>query len=184
MAMILRLDQGGQISGWMTWQEAILHYAREQVVWTLGQELLRFHGGINRERNVRTYMDVHPIVAVRGKARGSIFNATPPLCNRELFRRDGHTCMYCLQVLPERHLTRDHVLPLSRGGRDVWTNVVAACKMCNQRKADRMLHEINMPLHATPYTPNYAEWLILSNRYIMADQMEFLRARCPKRNQH
>ncbi|MBT8126011.1 MAG: HNH endonuclease, partial [Gammaproteobacteria bacterium] len=37
-----------------------------------------------------------------------------------------------------------------------------------------------MRLHAVPYTPNYAEWLILRNRNILADQMAFLKAQCPK----
>ena len=31
-----------------------------------------------------------------------------------------------------------------------------------------------MKLLAVPYTPNLAEYLILSNRKILADQMEFL----------
>lgn len=31
-----------------------------------------------------------------------------------------------------------------------------------------------MKLLAVPYTPNLAEYLILSNRLILADQMEFL----------
>jgi len=88
--------------------------------------------------------------------------------------------MYCLASLSDRHLTRDHVVPLSRGGLDVWTNVVTACRVCNQRKADRLLKENSMRLHAVPYTPNHAEWLILRNRHILSDQMAFLKAQCPK----
>ena len=33
-----------------------------------------------------------------------------------------------------------------------------------------------MKLLAVPYTPNLAEYLILQNRKILADQMEFLKA--------
>lgn len=179
-ALILRINVSGQPMGWIGWQEAVLLYAKDQVAWTLGDESLRIYGGINRLRNTRSYLDIHPIVAAKGVMGRSVFRTVPPLTNRELFRRDRHTCMYCLTSLSERHLTRDHVMPLSRGGRNVWTNVVTACRACNQRKADQLLSETTMRLHAVPYTPNHAEWLILRNRHILADQMAFLRAQCPK----
>ncbi|NNJ98591.1 MAG: HNH endonuclease [Gammaproteobacteria bacterium] len=178
--LILRINVSGQPMGWIPWQAAVLHYARDQVVWTLGDETMRYYGGFNRIHKQRSYVDVHPIVAVKGVVGRSRYETVPPLTNRELFRRDRHTCMYCLTSLADRHLTRDHVLPLSRGGDDVWTNVVTACRSCNQRKAARLLKESGMRLHAVPYTPNYAEWLILRNRNILADQMAFLKAQCPK----
>lgn len=179
-ALILRINVSGQPMGWIPWQEAVLHYARDHVVWTQGDETMRYYGGFNRINNQRSYMDVHPIVAVKGVVGRSKYETVPPLTNRELFRRDRHTCMYCLASLADRHLTRDHVLPLSRGGKDVWTNVVTACRSCNQRKAARLLKGSGMHLHAVPYTPNYAEWLILHNRNILADQMAFLKAQYPK----
>ena len=67
-------------------------------------------------------------------------------------------------------------MPVSRGGLCVWENCVTACKHCNQRKDDRTPEEAGMKLIAVPYTPNLAEYLILSNRRILADQMEFLQA--------
>jgi 5-methylcytosine-specific restriction endonuclease McrA len=178
--LILRLNQSGQADSWIHWQDAILYYTKEQIAWTMGDEALRFHGGINRIYNTRSYIDIHPIIAVRGNFGRANNGSIPTLTNRELFRRDSHTCMYCLSNLGERHLTRDHVIPLSRGGRNVWTNVVASCRECNQRKADKLLSETTMRLHAVPYTPNHAEWLILRNRHILTDQMVFLKAQCPK----
>jgi len=88
--------------------------------------------------------------------------------------------MYCLTEFRDKQLTRDHVVPISRGGKDVWTNVVTACRSCNNRKAAKLLSEISMRLKAVPYAPNHAEWLILRNRNILSDQMEFLKAQCPK----
>lgn len=183
-ALILRVNKSGQPMNWIDWQEAILLYARGQVVWWLGDDPLRFHGGFNRIQNRRSFIDVHPIVAARGVIKRSRFTAEPPLNNRELFRRDGHTCMYCLTELPDRQLTRDHLIPVSRGGKDEWENVVAACRFCNQKKADRLIQESGMRLHAVPYAPNYAEWLILQNRHILADQMAFLQAQCPKKRRN
>lgn len=65
---------------------------------------------------------------------------------------------------------------MSRGGRDIWSNVVAACKACNARKGNRSPEKAGMALLAIPYVPNWAEFLALTNRKILADQMEFLRA--------
>ena len=179
-ALILRVNKSGQPMNWIDWQDAVLLYARDRVIWSLGDEPFRFYGGFNRIRNQRSYIDVHPIVAARGVVGRSRHAGEPPLNNKELFRRDGHTCMYCLTELPDRRLTRDHLVPMSRGGEDDWINVVTACRSCNQKKADRLLNETSMRLHAVPYAPNYAEWLILRNRHILADQMAFLRAQCPK----
>jgi hypothetical protein len=53
--------------------------------------------------------------------------------------------------------------------------VVTACKRCNARKGSRSPEEAHMPLLAIPYVPNLAEYLVLRNRRILADQMEFLR---------
>ncbi|KKL27829.1 hypothetical protein LCGC14_2381250, partial [marine sediment metagenome] len=78
-------------------------------------------------------------------------------------------------------LTRDHIVPTSRGGDDKWENVVAACRRCNQHKANYLLEELSMELVALPYRPNNAEYLALINsRRILGDQMEFLRSQFSK----
>ena len=177
--LILRLNQLGQPLGWMNWQQAVLLYARDRVVWTLGDPVFKIRGGTNRKSGIDSQFQIEPIVAARGFSKIEAAGLTPGLTNRELFRRDRHTCMYCLNRHPDNQLTRDHVIPISRGGFDIWTNVVTACKKCNQSKADKLLSETSIQLYAVPYAPNYAEWLILSNRHICADQMEFLKARCP-----
>ena len=45
---VLRLDLSGQPIDWVTWQEAVCLYAREIVVWTIGDPLLRIRGGHSR----------------------------------------------------------------------------------------------------------------------------------------
>ncbi|MEP7326710.1 MAG: HNH endonuclease, partial [Gemmatimonadota bacterium] len=51
--------------------------------------------------------------------------------NTFLFARDDYRCQYCHRTQADlRHrecLTRDHLVPLSRGGNNDWTNVVTAC---------------------------------------------------------
>jgi 5-methylcytosine-specific restriction endonuclease McrA len=79
--------------------------------------------------------------------------------NTFLFARDGYTCQYCGrsagQLRHRESLTRDHVVPLSRGGTNAWTNVVTACSGCNTRKAHHLPDEIGMHLLHVPVEPHF-----------------------------
>ncbi len=178
---VLALDAHGRILDWMSWQDTVSLYARDAVAWTLGDPCLTVHGGINRSSGLQSMLHLHPIVASRGHARPGRFDPSPALTNAALFARDRMLCLYCGDVFPRSELTRDHVVPTSRGGRDNWENVVSACISCNARKGSRTPHQASMPLLAVPYRPSWVEHLILSNRNILADQMEFLRHHLPKR---
>ncbi|MZR64111.1 HNH endonuclease [Alcanivorax sp. DP30] len=172
---ILRLDKGGTPIEWLDWQMAATLYARGLVTWTLGEVIYRPRGGICRHTGQRSTLALHSIIACDGVIHGHRRQA-PPLTNRALFRRDQQLCLYCGKPFPERALTRDHIVPTSRGGRDIWSNVVSACRRCNQRKGSRRLEEIEMELLALPYVPNMAEYLALINSHrIRGDQMAFLR---------
>ena len=124
---------------------------------------------------------LHPIIAARGHARPHALAPTPALTNPALFARDQQLCLYCGNAYPRSTLTRDHVQPVSKGGRDIWENVVTACYHCNSRKGNRTPQQAGMPLLAVPYRPSWIEHLILSNRNILADQMAFLKAQLPKK---
>ncbi len=155
------------------------------VAWTTGHNEFVFRGGVARDTGERSSITVHSIIAIKRSGRAPLIQRTvPPLNNHELFRRDGFMCMYCGTQYPESVLTRDHIEPLSRGGKDVWSNVVAACRSCNTRKGGRRPEQARMPLLAIPFVPNWAEFLALSNRRILADQMEFLRAQFKSRNRN
>ncbi|MGI5408193.1 HNH endonuclease [Streptomyces chartreusis] len=60
-----------------------------------------------------------------------------PYKRDEVFAHWGGACVYCWGVA--EHL--DHVTPLSRGGRDILSNVVPACADCNLSKAALSLAE-------------------------------------------
>ncbi len=177
---VLSLDAHGRILDWMSWQDAVSLYARGAVAWTLGEPCLTVHGGINRISGLQSCLQLHPIVASRGRARAARFLPSPALTNTALFSRDRMLCLYCGDGFSRGELTRDHVIPTSRGGRDCWENVVSACIACNTRKGSRTPQQASMPLLAVPYRPSWVEHLILSNRNILADQMEFLRQHLPR----
>ena len=176
---VLSLDAGGRILDWISWQDAACLYARSAVAWTLGDPCLTIHGGF-RNDGEQSVIELHPIVASRGHCRAGAIDPSPALTNVALFARDRHVCMYCGSHFSRGELTRDHVLPLSRGGKDIWVNVVTACLHCNIRKGGRTPQQAGMPLLAVPYKPSWVEHLILSNRNILADQMEFLVHHLPK----
>ncbi len=48
----------------------------------------------------------------------------------------GYRCAYCYQQV---ELQQEHVIPISRGGKHSWDNVVPACGLCNTRKSNRSL---------------------------------------------
>ena len=178
MTSVLKLDVGGRPVAWLTREEGALLYCREQVAWEAGTEEIVLRGGYSRRTGLQSILRVNSIVATTSADKGTDDRAgTPALTNPRLFRRDGHMCLYCGARLPAHLLTRDHVVPLSRGGRDEWENVVAACQPCNHRKDCMSLQAAGMRLLAVPYAPNRAEGLLLENRRILADQMEFLRSR-------
>jgi 5-methylcytosine-specific restriction endonuclease McrA len=97
-----------------------------------------------------------------------------------LFARDRHICGYCGGQFPRSYLSRDHIVPKYLGGKDEWTNVITACLSCNQKKGCKTLEQSGLQLRFIPYEPNRYEHLILQNRKILADQMEYLLSGVPK----
>lgn len=63
-----------------------------------------------------------------------------------VYQRDKFTCQYCAVKFNVKDLTLDHIFPKSKGGENETTNLVTACKTCNNRKADRTPDEARMPL--------------------------------------
>ena len=178
--LILKLDIAGNPTSWLNYEDAIRLYANERVITALGRETFVFRGGVNALTQKQSIIEVGSILLTRGKVhRKSNGNRyVPHLTNQALFRRDGHICLYCGDRFNHSDLTRDHVMPMSKGGADSWENVVTACFRCNNLKGNKTLEEWGARgLIAIPYVPNEAEFLFLQNRRIIADQQEFLAAR-------
>lgn len=65
-----------------------------------------------------------------------------------IIARDGDTCHYCHVVLTNDSRTLEHITPLSQGGTSALTNLVLACKKCNQLRADMDYEEFLLILPA------------------------------------
>ncbi|XP_051148063.1 uncharacterized protein LOC127263115 isoform X4 [Andrographis paniculata] len=92
------------------------------------------------------YMDKVPhllqVVKRRKMKRG--------LSRKNIFHRDNFMCQYCSS---QENLTVDHVLPIARGGKWTWENLVAACAKCNSKKGQKTLEEADMKLMKVPKAP-------------------------------
>lgn len=92
------------------------------------------------------------------------------LTRHNVFKRDGHACVYCSS---KKELTLDHVLPKSRGGRDSWENLVTCCSKCNIKKADRTPEEAKMHFNGTPTAPNHF-YMLTKNNNINEDWKQYI----------
>lgn len=181
MPLILALDVAGNPFKWVNHEEAAYYYCKNLVAWDLGSEGCLLRGGIQRATGMQSRLEISSIIAIKGMTINNIKGySVPPLTNKALFRRDHNLCAYCGNAFGQSSLSRDHIKPRSKGGPDIWTNVVTACEKCNRHKNDRTPEEAGLELLYLPYAPNRSEYLILMNRNILADQMEFLKAMIPK----
>jgi 5-methylcytosine-specific restriction endonuclease McrA len=112
---------------------------------------------------LRTVGDKYPIPSVIAlRAYINVPRRRAHWSRRGVLVRDNYTCIYCQvqpggmikgKMLSKTDFTVDHIIPKSRGGKDVWTNTACACYHCNHRKGDRLPHEAAMKLAWEPKTP-------------------------------
>ncbi len=177
---VLKLSAQGLPQSWISLEQAVIHYAAEEVRWEVGQTVATFRGGHNARTGEQSIITVNSIIGTKGVPNINPFELRPGLTNAKLFTRDRNICAYCGHEFHESELTREHIIPAAQHGRDTWMNLVTACRACNHRKSDRTPEQARMPLLYTPYVPSLWEDFILRNRRILADQMEFLMAHLPK----
>lgn len=179
---VLALTVGGVPWRWLEVEDAAYYLASDKVAWHLGDPAAVLHGGIQRHSGCVSRLEVPPIIALANSE--ALSRHTGPIAlgredNHLLARRDRWICGLCGEKILPRDMTRDHVIPRSRGGRDVWANVVSAHRSCNSRKGARTPEEAGMPLVYVPYTPCREESFLLAGRNILGDQLDFLAARLP-----
>lgn len=130
----------------VSWQKALILWFQDKV------EILEYHAVF--ARSMRTSYQMPSVLRlksyVKPRASGAI-----RFCRENVYIRDNYTCQYCGYRLSSKNLTLDHVIPASKNGKKNWTNVVSACRQCNQRKANRTPHTANMPLLNEPKMPSW-----------------------------
>lgn len=170
---VLKLDSAWRPVALISAQKAVKYYQKNKIVSEIGETCLTFHGGVNKA-HVMSTVDIKPIIVVDGKLYNGqgLFRAAA-LDNEVLFRRDNYTCAYCQKLFTFKELSRDHIIPRHQKGRDIWTNVVTACKPCNSKKANKTPEEAGMVMHAKPYAPTRIDIFLLKSN-LLPEQKEFL----------
>ena len=125
----------------ITWQESIKYLVLEKVT------VLEWYddwlvSSMEWETRVPAVVMVKKYVRKNSSVRFTKFN---------MMLRDSFTCQYCEEVLHRNICTMDHVVPVSKGGRTTWTNVVTACGPCNVSKGDKLYPK---PIRE-PFKPTY-----------------------------
>lgn len=110
-----------------------------------------------------------PLVTIRGdlaapsivKMRYTVRRPMPQLrlSRHSVLARDNYICQYC--GVRGKDLTIDHVVPRWVGGENSWENLVACCRKCNLKKADKTPQQAGMKLFRKPKRPHFVPYLSL-----------------------
>jgi len=108
------------------------------------------------DRVVRSPTAEFPLPSVVALKEYIPLTKRPAFTRFNVFLRDRFSCQYCGRRHAAHHLTFDHVVPRSRGGRTTWENVVTACAQCNLDKGSQLAAEAGMrPLHVPRMPTTY-----------------------------
>jgi len=82
--------------------------------------------------------------------------------------RDDFCCQYCGQEITEANdFEVDHVIPVTRGGKDNYSNLVASCHSCNRQKLDKTPAEAGLKeLHPASFHAAQAVYILKNNKVL------------------
>ena len=86
-------------------------------------------------------------------AYGKVPVSTPRLTKKNIFRRDNSTCQYTGKPVTPKTANIDHIIPVSRGGKNTWENMVVCSKDINNKKGDKTPSEAGLELIKKPKRP-------------------------------
>jgi 5-methylcytosine-specific restriction endonuclease McrA len=96
-------------------------------------------------------------IAVPRTIRYSHYDKIPKttlrLSRKAIYNRDNHICYICGEEFNDKHLSIDHIIPISRGGKNTWENLITCCVKCNWKKGDKFLHELGWKPLFTAHKP-------------------------------
>ena len=131
----------------------VVHWQKALILWFQNKvEVIEYHQIF--VRSVRASFAIPSVMRLKHYVRPRSLGAVR-FCRENVYIRDNFTCQYCRNHFNPKHLTLDHVIPASKRGPKNWTNVVTACRSCNQKKANRTPQSANMPLLKEPLVPTW-----------------------------
>jgi len=140
--------------GVISWKKAIRLLVKGKA------EVIKFSTKIIRNFD-RTVEIILPEIMRLIKLIREVWKGRVPLNKRNVLIRDQYTCQYCGKV-SRTHMSIDHVIPRSKGGKNTFDNLVTCCVSCNNKKDNRLPSEAKMYLKHQPKTPTIMEFLMVS----------------------
>jgi len=144
------------------WKRAICLIVKGKV------EVLKYSERVLKNCDGSVIMNI-PLVMRLIKLIRTIYRSKVPFSKKNVFVRDGMTCVYC--GIKSTRLTIDHVYPLAMGGKTNFENCVAACKPCNNKKGRRTPSQAKMFLKRQPYAPTISEFLRLKMKQLKLHEL-------------
>ena len=127
MEMTLLLNSTYEPLRVLHWQKAIT------LLWQGKVEVLEVYDrqihGISISIKLPAVMRLLKLVKLKDSHRAVKFSRI------NIFTRDGYCCQYCKHKFRTEELTFDHVVPIAKGGRKTWENIVTACWRCKIGRA-------------------------------------------------
>jgi len=96
------------------------------------------------------------------------------LNSKNIFLRDGSICQYTGKVLTDDERDIDHVKPLSKGGKNIWENMVTCSISINRQKDNRTPKEAGLELIREPFKPVGNSFIIDGRREIPDKWKKFI----------
>ena len=89
---VLKLSAQGLPQSWITLEQAVIHYASEDVRWEAGQQVAVFRGGHNAVTGQQSVITINSIIGTRGVPGINPFDLRPSPTNSKLFARERKVC--------------------------------------------------------------------------------------------
>ncbi len=146
MDNVLVLNVGFQPLAVINWMDAMT------MIFNRRAEVVQYH----ENRVVRSASEewmVPSVIRFLKWNSAKFFCRSVRFTRKNVWLRDGGSCQYCACSVKVTDFTYDHVLPVSKGGKTTWENIVVACVSCNQKKQDRTPEQAKMKLRSKPIKP-------------------------------
>lgn len=116
--------------------------------------------------------DLHwPAVIVTKETR--FFNRRLRVSKEILFYMGHCRCAYCNTELTLKTATKDHIIPVSKGGKSTFTNLCICCEKCNSAKSNKQNNRWKPRI--TPWKPTIFELNDIRSKYsIVLDHESWL----------